>query len=83
MTWLFTLGVRLKGWAMLAGAVLVAVGAAYLSGRRSERADARAREARDRLKAIKARKEIDDEVDAMGAGDLDAEYRRWMRRDDR
>jgi len=60
----------------------VAIASAYFAGRRSERADARVREAQDRLAAMKARKEIDNEVDALGAADLDAEYRKWMRRDD-
>lgn len=83
MTWLFTLAARLKAWAAFAGAVLAAVALAYLAGRRSERVDARARAARDRLAAMKQRKEIEDEVDALGPTDLDAEYRRWLRRDDR
>lgn len=82
MTWLLTLGARLKGWALLAGAVAVAIASAYFAGRRSERADARVRAAKDRLAAIKARKETDDEVDALGPADIDAQYRRWMRRDD-
>lgn len=83
MTWLLSLGARLKGWALLAGAVAVAIASAYFAGRRSERADARVRAAQDRLAAMKARKDTDNEVDALGAADLDAEYRRWMRRDDR
>ncbi|MHC5656031.1 hypothetical protein [Stappia sp. ICDLI1TA098] len=83
MTWLMTLGARLKGWALFVGAIAVAVASAYLAGRRSERADARAREARGRLEAMRSRKETDNEVDALGAADLDSRYREWLRDGDR
>ncbi|MAA97398.1 MAG: hypothetical protein CMN87_18165 [Stappia sp.] len=83
MTWLLSLGARLKAWLALAGAVAVAIAAAYVTGRRSAAAEARAERAREQLDAMRARKEIDDEVDAMGAADLDAEYRRWLRDGDR
>ena len=56
VTWLLSLGARLKGWALLAGAVAVAIASAYFAGRRSERADARVRAAQDRLAAMKATK---------------------------
>lgn len=79
MIWLLSLGARLKVWLALAGAVAMAIAAAYLTGRRSASADARAARARERLDAMKARKEIDNDVDAMGAADLDVEYRKWLR----
>lgn len=79
MTWLLSLGARLKTWAALAGAVALAIATAYLTGRRSASADARAARAREQLDAMKARKEVDDDVDAMGAADLDVEYRKWLR----
>uniref|UniRef100_UPI003BAAF2FB hypothetical protein n=1 Tax=Stappia sp. TaxID=1870903 RepID=UPI003BAAF2FB len=83
MTWLLSLGARLQAWLALAGAVAVAIAAAYVTGRRSAAAEAHAERAREQLDAMRARKEIDDDVDAMGAADLDAEYRRWLRDGDR
>ncbi len=67
------------------GAVAAAL-AAYLAGRNRGAAGALARAQAEqdaaRQRAIKARQEIDHEVDALAPADLDRDLAKWMRRDD-
>lgn len=47
----------------------------YWKGRRIERLEEQAR----RTDAMREKKKIDDEVDALGNSDLDDRFNRWMR----
>lgn len=66
------------GLAALAAAIL-----AYLAGRNAGASGALARRdaqaAEDRARAMRTRQEVDDDVAAMGAADVDREYERWLR----
>lgn len=87
-------------WQAWIGAVVLAVGAAWLTlGRTGAvavggallalltfgkvRTDAiageRAKQDRERLKAIKARKEINDDIAQVGHADLDTRLKQWLR----
>ncbi len=83
MTWLFALWGKTKIWAGLALAVLVAIGIAFLRGRSAGIQHMEAEQARRRIEAMKDRKEVDDDVDQMGSADLDSNYSKWLRDDDR
>lgn len=83
MTWLFALWGKTKIWAGIALAVLVAIGVAFLRGRAAGIQHMEAEQARRRIEAIKERQEVDDEVDQMGSTDLDSNYSKWLRDDDR
>lgn len=66
---------RLAGWLAAAGVALGILLAAYNKGRQ----DAAARQAERRLKEIKNAREVEDEVGQLGAADIDARLREWMR----
>lgn len=83
MTWALALWGKTKIWAGIAFAVLVAIGIAFLRGRSAGIQHMEAEQARRRIEAINDRKEIDDDVDQMGPADLDSNYSRWLRDDDR
>lgn len=71
------------GWLTGAGAAvaaaLLAAWRIYVAGQESERA----KQHRRRLDAIRDRKELDDEIDALGHADLDRRFDRWRLPDDR
>lgn len=71
MTWL--LGTRLGRWLSIAGAVVMAVLAAWFAGKRDGRRDAEAQAADD---YINTRKRADDAD--LSSGDADADYE-WVR----
>ena len=83
MTWL--LGIagsiigRFKVWLALIGAVLTAIAIAFLKGREAGKEIIRDEQQRARAKAIAAKKESDDAVDAMGPADVDRVFSRWLR----
>ena len=81
MTWLINLWGRAQVWLPLAGAFVVALGVAFLRGRAEGKKIIEAEQAKRRAEAMKHRKEIDDEVDQMGAADVDSNYSRWLRDD--
>ncbi|ODT80591.1 MAG: hypothetical protein ABS76_15550 [Pelagibacterium sp. SCN 64-44] len=74
---------KLKTFAALCGAFFVAVAIAFLRGRRAGVEHMEAELQARRIEAMKARKDVDDEVDQMGAADLDSNYSRWLRDDER
>lgn len=57
--------------------VLFAIWRAFSAGKTSERA----KRSEERLEAVKDKKEIDDEVDALSPADVDARFKRWMQDD--
>lgn len=81
MTWLINLWGRAKVWLALAGAALLAVGVAFLRGRAEGKKIIEAEQAKLRAESMKQRKEIDDEVENLGASDVDERLTRWLRDD--
>ena len=77
VTWLYTkLGRALAG----VGAVLAALGLAYLKGRSQARTDAENEQVRRRIDAMKTAKDVRDDVE--GDSDLANRARDWVRSDD-
>lgn len=79
MTWLLNL---LAGWkARLAvvgvAGILALIAKAYLAGK----AAVRTKETKRRLQAMQDRKEVEDDVEAMGHADLDERFSEYMRDD--
>lgn len=66
----------------IAGAVIVAIGIAFLKGRRAGIGHIEAEQAKRRLESVKQRKEIDDEISQLGSNDIDQRYAQWLRDDD-
>jgi len=76
---MFALLARIKGYAVAAiGAVLFLV-FAYLRARQDGKNAAEAAQAKKQADAMRQKKEIDDEVDNMGADHIHTELGKWMR----
>ena len=71
------------GWVALAGGAILTglvIALKLVSvGRKGAEADLQ----KDRLDAVKAKKEKEDEVDRLGHADLDQRLQRWVQRDKR
>ena len=78
MTWLFSLGAKLKLWAFAVGAAVIALGAFYLKARQDSKNAVEAEQARARAKL----QERYDEIDA-GPVDPSASYDRLRRLSER
>lgn len=70
---------RVGSWLAVAGFVIFAIGAAFLKGRNEGKRLMEAEQERARLDSLKRRKETDDEVENLGAADVDSAYKRWLR----
>jgi len=68
---------KLAGLA-LAG-LFVAVGIAFLRGRRAGIERIEAEQNRRRIEAVKTRKDIDDDVANLGSNDVDVGLAKWLR----
>lgn len=66
---------KVAGYAIAIGGVLAVLAAAYAKGR----SDQKSTQTTERLKTIKAAKEIENEIDDLGSNDIDTEYRKWLR----
>lgn len=75
---------RLLGWqgALVALAGLIAA-LGYGKGRAEGIRQMETEQQKRRLDSMQQRKELDDEVDQMGAADIDSNYARWLRDDER
>lgn len=71
---------RFKAWILIAWALLVVVAGAVAYGHATGAAKERLRRERERLAAIKARRKVEDEVDAMGPVDVDRRLDDWVRK---
>jgi hypothetical protein len=74
---------KIKTYAALAGAVIVALFLAMLKGRAEGIRHMEAEQQARRTQSLKDRKEVDDEVSNLGSNDIDAGLARWLRDDDR
>jgi hypothetical protein len=70
---------RVLGFLAAAGAVLVALGAVFRAGARSERG----RQDRASLDNLRDRTTIDDQISRRPLDDVRSELNRWVRDDDR
>lgn len=73
---------KIKAALAIAVAVIVAIGIAFLRGRKAGIDHIEAEQDRRRLESMKQRKEVDDEIDALGAQDVDERLKRWNRVED-
>ena len=80
---MFSLWTKIKVALGIVGAVIVAIGIAFLKGRRVGIEHIEAEQSARRIQSMKDRKEVDDEVDQLGSNDVDERFARWMRDDDR
>lgn len=81
MTWIVNIWGRAKFYALAAAGAIAAVLVAYWRAREDGKNAIRVEQAKRRAEAMKHRKDIDDEVDQMGAADVDSNYARWLRDD--
>jgi hypothetical protein len=75
------LGAVAKLWPYIIGAI--GLGFAALKLRQSGANAEKAKQDKGRLESIQAKKEKDDEIDALAPADLDARFQRWMQDDKR
>lgn len=74
---------RLLGWqGALAAAASMVAALSYGKGRAEGKAIIEAEQNRARLDAVKRRKEVDDDVKALGSNDVDERLKRWNRVED-
>ncbi|WP_035102585.1 hypothetical protein [Devosia sp. LC5] len=78
---MFSFWGKIKAGLAIAGAIIFAIGVAFLRGRAEGKKIIEAEQAKRRAESMKQRKEIGDEVDQMGAADVDSNYSRWLRDD--
>lgn len=74
---------KIKAALAIAGAVIVAIGIAFLRGRKAGIDHIEAEQDRRRLESMKQRKEVDDDISNLGSNDVDQSLARWMRDDER
>lgn len=70
---------RIKLWLAAAGAAVLASLGVYLAGRRDGGNAAEAKETRRRVEVMREGKEVEDEVNDMGADEHRDALSRWMR----
>lgn len=70
---------KLKTFAALCGAFFIALGIAFLKGRKAGVEHIEREQAARRIQSMRDRKEVDDEVSNLGSNDLDSGLQRWLR----
>jgi hypothetical protein len=70
---------RLKLWLAVAGAVIVALAASWLGGRKSAMAGIKAKQTEADLTGSLRAEEIENEVEALTDDDLKRRARKWVR----
>lgn len=73
---------RLKLLAAAATTVFVAIVAAWFRGRASKAQELKAKQTQARLDAMRAAREVEDEVDSLDDDELRKRATRWVRDDD-
>lgn len=75
---------RALGWQGLVGLAFAAVAlVSHNAGRRQALERERRKQEQERARAQQARKEVDDEIENLGAADVDHRLARWLRDGDR
>lgn len=80
MTFLASLFAPVWRWLAAAGAVIAAIAAVYLKGRREGKAAMQAEQDRLRQQAIENKRKLENEIDALGPADVDRRIDRWLRK---
>lgn len=70
---------KVKGFAAALGLILVAIGIAFLKGRKAGVEHMEAEQTKRRIEALQDRKAVDDEIKNLGSNDVDQRLARWMR----
>lgn len=76
MTWIIG---KLQGWLAAVGVALAVVAGAFLYGRSKGKAAVEAEQAKANVKAIKRARGVENEINGIGDGDVDARLNKWMR----
>ena len=76
---MFSLWGKINAGLAIAGAVIIAIGIAVLKGRAEGIRHMEAEQSKRRAESISDRKEIDDDINQMGAQDVDQRLARWNR----
>lgn len=77
--WLSAPWAKLQAALAIAGAALVAIGIAFLKGRRAGIAHIEAEQNARRIKSVEQRNAAADQVAGLGAQDVDRNLARWNR----
>lgn len=70
---------RIKGYVAAAIGAVLFLAFVFLKGRQDGKNAAEAAQAKQQAEAIKRKKEIDNEIDIMGADHIHTDLGRWMR----
>lgn len=81
--WLSGPWAKLQAGLAFAGAVIVAIGIAFIRGRTAGIKHIEAEQNARRIDALKLRKDVDHEVQNLGSNDIDSQLSRWLRDDKR
>lgn len=76
---MFSLWGKVKAALAIAGAVIIAIGLAFLKGRKAGIDHIEAEQSARRVQSMKDRKAVDDEVQNLGSNDVDQSFSRWLR----
>lgn len=79
MTALLSLVSKFKVWFGIAGAVVIAIGIAFLRGRAAGIQHLEAEQARRRIESMQTRKDVEDDISELGSQDVDERLARWNR----
>ncbi|MBJ6986954.1 hypothetical protein [Devosia sp. MC521] len=74
---------KLKMIGLALAGFFVALGLAFLKGRKAGVEHIEREQSARRIQSMKDRKEVDDEVSNLGSNDLDSDLNRWLRDHDR
>jgi hypothetical protein len=77
---LTNLWAKFQLWIAGAGALIIAIGLAFLKGRQEGNQAAKAEQAKQREKALSESKVIENETDRMSDADLDRANEPWVRK---
>lgn len=81
-SWLAGPWAKIQAGMAVAGAVIVAIGIVFLKGRKAGIEHMQAEQAARRIEAVEQRNQIEDDINALGAQDVDERLKRWNRVED-
>lgn len=80
--WLLNPWAKVKAGLAIAGAVIIGFAIAFLKGRRAGIEHVQAEQNARRIDAIKTQNQVEDDINSLGAQDVDDRLRRWNRIED-